>query len=90
MSKVKSLGMRLAFRKEGGFVNCYVAQEETMQDATHIGSMRVTALEADGVWDDWKDLMRRVLSHHIKESIGVTPVWGGEQKAPESERAGEA
>lgn len=90
MEDVQHMGIRLAFRREGEFVNCYLAKRETMERATLLGAMRVTAMEAAGVWDDWKALMRRVLEHHIKETIGITPAWGDEEKAPEHERAGRA
>lgn len=89
--ELQTMGIRLAFRKEGAFVNCYVAKEETMADATLIGSMRRTCLDhSPDVWEDWKALMKRVLEFHIKTSLNLTPEWGGEHKAPEHERSGEA
>ena len=88
---LQTMAMRLAFRKEGAFVNCYLASDTTMNDAVLLGSMRVTVCDAQpDVWDDWKTMMRRVLEFHIKSVLGITPEWSGEQRAPEHERAGEA
>lgn len=88
---IKSMQMRLAFRTEGAFVNCYFAGEASMKDALPLASMRKTVLDAQPeVWERFKALMQDVLGHHIKEVVGVTPIWTGERKAPEHERTKDA
>ena len=55
----RSIGVRLAIRKEGPVVNAYVAEEETMAGAFIIGSLDIGLAERPAIWDRWKALTRQ-------------------------------
>lgn len=82
---------RLAFRVEGEFVNCYFADNDSLDDALLLGSMRRNVLDKDrAIWEAWKTLMQTVISEACLRSIGVAPESFGEIRAPEHEKAGRA
>ena len=82
---------RLAFRREGERVNAYWAQTHTMKAAVLIGSIIVSVCDAEPeLFDRFKTLMRDAFAGVVFRSVGVRPEWGGEQAAPEHERAGRA
>jgi hypothetical protein len=82
---------RLAFRREGERVHAYWARTETMDGAVWIGSILVSVCDAEpAVWDGFKNLMRDAFSGVVFQDMGIRPAWGGEQPAPEHERAGRA
>ena len=89
MKDHKQIG-RLAIREEVLWVNTYYAMPGTMEGAILIASVRRTAAERPGVLDAFKDLGRAIVSEIVFEESGMRPVWGGEKRAPEHERAGKA
>lgn len=80
--------MRLAFREEGEFVNCYLADMGTMEGAKLLASMRKPIL--DEVWQEWKKLMQKQLTAAIAEVFGDIVDHFEEERAPEHERNGRA
>jgi hypothetical protein len=87
MEKVK-VG-RLALRVEGIWWNAYYTLG-TMEEAIHLGSIRLTAASNPKVKSAFMDIMQDVVSSMIEDATGLTPGWGEPQKAPESERSGNA
>lgn len=82
---------RLAIRLEGTFVNAYFAQPGTMDKAFLIGSILHAIVSEDAaIFERWKELMFACLQSIIKNSTGLEASFGGEQVAPEHERAGRA
>ena len=79
---------RLALRQEGDWWNAYYALTDTMEDAIHLGSIRLTAVADPDRKQAFMDLMRGLVSDIIEEKAGVRPTWGGPHSAPEHERAG--
>lgn len=80
---------RLAIRHEGDFVNAYMALDDTMQDAKLLGSILHALVDANPkLFEQWKNTMRAAMAAIVKSICGTEPIWGGEQKAPEHERAG--
>jgi hypothetical protein len=90
MSKTKPIG-RLAMRQEGNNWNAYYAMTLSMDGAVPLGSIAMAAVVNH---PDRKraflDLMREVVADIIEEATGTRPIWGGEEPAPEHERAGNA
>ena len=82
---------RLALREEGDDWNAYYAFPDTMQDAVPLGSIKMRFVRAN---EDCKvrfiHLMREIVGDIIEATIGVRPVWGDPQGAPEAERSGRA
>jgi hypothetical protein len=90
MSEKKSIGMRLAIRKEGRFVNAYAALENTMQGAVLLGSMAAGLCEEDDtIWKRWKALMIDIMAEAVEKMFGERPDMP-ERPAPEHEKSGEA
>jgi hypothetical protein len=82
---------RLAMRQEGGNWTAYYAENETMDDAIFLGSIRMGAITGNQERkSSFMDMMRSVVSDIIEEKTGIRPEWGGEKSAPEHERAGNA
>lgn len=82
---------RLAMRREGDNWNAYYAEENTMDGAIYLGSIRIVLVENDdGLKDGFKDLMRSVVDNVIEGALGSKPEWIGEKPAPEHEKSGNA
>lgn len=81
---------RLAIREEGKWVNAYFAIDNTMEGARFLGSLDIGLAGDEKIFSAWKALMHDALSLIIEKIVGVKPVFGGEEKAPEHERAGNA
>lgn len=82
---------RLAMRVENGWWVAYYALPNTMEDALHLGQIRMRFVEDKERKDAFMALMREAVSDVIEEKTGVRPVWPrGPQPAPESERSGHA
>jgi hypothetical protein len=81
------LPIRLAIRKEGDFVNAYLAAADTMDGATLLGSIRTTLAEHGDVFQIWKKSMSDAFSVLVRETLGQEPQMH-EQRAPEHERSG--
>jgi len=81
--------IRLAIRKEGSFVNVYIAGK-TMSDAGLIGSIH---LNLAGDWPDlferWQSVFTDALSRSLEEAVGETPTLV-ELPVPHHEKSGTA
>ncbi len=81
---------RIAFRQEGEFWNAYWAETSTMNDAIHIGSIRMSiVIGNDDARQAFIDLVTKNVGEILEDMFGVDPAWT-EQQAPEHERAGNA
>lgn len=87
MAKLKEIGIRLAIRREGEFINAYLAQRNTMDDATLLGSLAIGPAGKPDIFEAWKKLMTVVVSRAVTEAFGQQPTMV-ERAAPESERSG--
>lgn len=81
---------RLAMRQEGGNWVAYFAKNETMKDAIFIGSISLSALTSKERKDEFRNLMRDIVSDIIEDLSGVKPEWGDVTSAPEHEKSGNA
>jgi len=82
---------RLAMRQEGGNWNAYYALNETMEDAIFLGSIKMNAVMGNPERKKaFMDMMRDIVADILEEATGTRPTWGGEESAPEHERAGNA
>lgn len=91
MSNETSNPIRMAFRAEGQFVNCYLAQTGTMEGAQLMGSIGRGILERDKtIWDDFKKLMERAIINASIDAFGVAPLSFEEEPAPPHEKSGNA
>lgn len=78
---------RLAFRKEGEFVNCYLADPGTMEGAQLLASISHRLCEsAPGTFDNFKRLMTKSFNSLTSQFADIER-WD-ETPAPEHERAG--
>ena len=90
MSEKKEIGARLAIRREGGFVNAYLARQGTMDGARLIGSVARGAVERhDDIWQQWKSVMTEIVARAVEDIFGERPSMP-ERPAPEHERSGDA
>lgn len=90
MTALRKAPVRLALRREGEYVNAYVAHTDTMDGAMHLGSLHGTLAENSDLWEAWKGLMTQAMSHLIERALGIKPDAMIERPAPESERSGRA
>jgi len=82
---------RLAMRHEGENWNAYYALDETMKDAISLGSIRMAAIVNNPTRKQaFMDMMRGIVGDIFEEKLGVRPMWGGPETAPEHERSGSA
>ena len=86
----RKLPVRLAFREEGNFWNCYLARASTMEGAKLVGSIAIGPVRANKEFKRiFMSLMEQVLAATIEDMTGLAPEWE-EQSAPEGERSGHA
>jgi hypothetical protein len=82
---------RLALRVEGENWVAYYAMPGTMEGALFLGSVRTVFVDRDPARKQaFMDMMREAVGDIIEDLVGVRPVWGGPETAPEHERAGRA
>ena len=82
---------RLAMRQEGDRWTAYYARPGTMEGALWLGAIHMTPVtQSDARKREFVDLMRAVVADIIEGTSGTRPTWGGEEVAPEHERAGNA
>lgn len=77
---------RLALRNEGEFWVAYWAHPDTMEIATEIGRIRMSAVQDQEVKGFFMQLMQIVVGNIIESETGTSPKWGGPQQAPEREK----
>jgi hypothetical protein len=79
---------RIAFRSEGEYVNCYFADEHTMEGAMLLGSLKRSLAEL-GAFQPWRELMQEAMRAVTQDALGVACEFPDEpHPAPEHERAG--
>jgi hypothetical protein len=79
---------RLAIRREGNFVNAYLALDDTMEDAQLLGSLSMWVAQDPEMWQQWRELMREACARQVQRITGVKPVLNRTVRAPEHERSG--
>lgn len=79
---------RLAMRHEGEYWNAYYAMADTLDGSILLGSIRMGVVANQERRDAFMGLMREVVGDIIQDVVGVRPIWGSEQTAPEHERSG--
>lgn len=88
MTDLVRMDVRLAIRREGRFINAYLAGTDSMADAELLGSILVAMVEAgEGYFERWKELMTAMFAAHVENVLGVEPEMI-EERAPEHERSG--
>jgi hypothetical protein len=91
MTDMQKLQIRLAMRHEGLWWNAYLAQSDSMNQAIHLGSIRMTLVQDEKTKTAFLDAMKIAMTVAAKEAIGVEMQWPDPpQSAPESERSGHA
>lgn len=74
MSKPHRLPVRLCIREEGSMVNAYLADNDSMKGAIHIGSIAVAAvIDNKERWETFKGLMSSFVSAVLEENLGSKP-----------------
>jgi hypothetical protein len=81
---------RLAFREEGGFWNCYLANGENMEGALLVGCIRKWSVQDKDRKRRFKELMQDSVSSAFLESTNTMLSWSESRPAPEHERSGSA
>jgi hypothetical protein len=83
---------RIAFREEGPFVNVYLAKQESMEGAMHIGSCMKSILnaEAPAQFLRLKEIFEIGIAAAIKDVLGVEVSKFETNRAPDHEKAGNA
>ncbi len=89
MSPRRDIGIRLAIRREGEFVNAYLAQQGTMDGAKLLGSLAVDVAQHVVIFEAWKQLMSAVMEGAIEMLFKQKPTMR-EEDAPEHERRSDA
>ena len=91
MTETKTMPIRLAMRVEGDWWVAYMAQKDSMDGATRLGSILMGIVEHNQERKQaFMALMQSAMTDGIKDVFGQTPDWNAPQSAPESERAGRA
>jgi hypothetical protein len=84
----KEMPFRLALRQEGTLWNAYLAENDNMNNAVLLGSIKLSVVKNNPeLKQAFKDLMTAVVANAIKETTGIDPIFA-ERGAPESERSG--
>ena len=81
---------RLAFRKAGKWVNCYLAQPDTMEGAKLMASVLKRVVDVPEVFEAYKIMMRLWATATCEDVLGAGPSEFITEPAPEHERSGEA
>jgi hypothetical protein len=82
---------RLAFREEGGVINAYFADNDTMDDAIFMASISKKLCEADReIFQRWREVVGDGFAAFVQATTGTRPIIGEVEAAPEHEKAGHA
>jgi hypothetical protein len=88
---VPNMQIRLAFRREGPWWNCYLANQNTMDGAKLLSSVLIRPFEDN---PDRKNrymaLMQEILADALTDVFGEKPEKWETTQAPEGERSGHA
>ena len=89
--EVNQMNMRLAMRQEGMWWNAYLAERDSMNNAIHLGSIRMALVENQDVKNAFLDAMKVALTAVAKDLTGLRLTWPNPpEPASESERSGHA
>lgn len=88
MNTIIEAPVRLAIRREGKYVNAYLAQIGTMDDAVLLGSILHRLAQNADYFDAWKACMKHGFGIAIEEVTGGTIASFEERPGPEHERSG--
>lgn len=78
---------RLALREEGEWWNAYYALDGTMEEAVHLGSIRMSIVQTNPEHKIvFMGLMREIVADRLEEILGKRPSWEDPKPAPEAER----
>ncbi len=77
---------RLAFREQGSVWVAYWAQDETMDGAVKLGSIKMNCIANPERKQQFMDLMRECFADAVEGVAGIRPVFGGPEVAPGHER----
>lgn len=87
----QTLNVRLTFRQEGAWWNCYVAKPDTMKGAFKLGSIVFAgARDSEACKDAFMTAMNEAFIAFCRAEYGITPAMGNVTVGPEHERAGGA
>jgi hypothetical protein len=88
---VKTMQIRLAFRREGPWWNCYLANQNTMDGAKLLGSVLIRPFENNPERKNrYMALMQEILADACVDVFGEKPEKWETAPVPESERSGHA
>ena len=81
---------RIAIREEGNYINAYLARPDSMAEAIHVASLRVSvARQYPGVFDQFvnftKEMVTAMCGSALKAPVDILV-----EQAPEHERSGRA
>ena len=89
--KTTPITIRLTFRVEGLWWNCYLAPPNSMEGAIKLGSILMSAVEDSA---ECKQLfmlaIQAAFDAFARSELGVIPAWSEPTIGPENERAGRA
>ncbi|MEE4191534.1 MAG: hypothetical protein V2I66_08135 [Halieaceae bacterium] len=77
---------RVAFREKGSVWVAYWAQDDTMEGAHKLGSIKMSLVANPERKQQFMNLMRECAADVIESSVGVRPEFGGPETAPGHER----
>jgi len=81
-----AVDLRLAFRNEGDFVNCYLMPSDGGKHQTLLASVRVSICEQHpDVWNAFKDMMKLAIGQMIESVTGKKPDVMFERQAGDEE-----
>lgn len=81
---------RLALRAEGDWWNAYYALPNSMDDALHLGSIRMAFVQTDERRQAFITLISEAVQDILEELVGERPTMNDPVVAPQHERAGRA
>jgi hypothetical protein len=82
--------IRLAFRAEGPWYVCYLAQAGTMDDAIEYARVAIGATHAPALRRQFVELCKAIYDQYCRELGVPAGDWGELEPGPEHERPGTA
>jgi len=81
---------RIAMRSEGEYWNAYFAQNNTMEDALLLGSIRLSLVDTQNLKDAYLAMISAMFQASIGKITGGKDILMPPKAAPECERSGNA
>jgi hypothetical protein len=83
----RKMTVRLAFREEGYFWNCYLAKVDTLESGKLVGSIAIGPVKANpAVKRAFMEAMKMALSDMVEATTGNPPDSWHEEPAKEGDR----